>query len=173
MADQATQEEQGFQMPTPGPEHNRMKPFEGKFKSEVKLWMGPGDPVVSTGTITNTFELGGLYLHQDYVGDEVEGPFPSFCGKGYWGFNTTSGNYEGYWIDNASTTMQMEAGEVDDSGKVWTMHSNVICPQTGQHLKKRSVITLVDNDHNKMESYFTGEDGNEMKAMEINYERIG
>ena len=67
--------------------------------------------------------------------------------------------------------MQMETGDVDETGKVWTMHSNVTCPQTGQQLVKRSVITLIDNDHHRMESFFVGDDGNEMKAMEINYER--
>ena len=139
---------------------------------EVKFWMGPGDPMVSTGTMTNSWQLGGLYLHQDYVGDKIDGPLPSFEGKGYWGYNTTSNRYEGYWIDNASTTMQMEFGDVDSDGRVWTMNSEVTCPQTGVAMKKRNVITLIDDDHNKVESYFTGEDGNEMKSMEISYTRI-
>ena len=38
-------------------------------------------------------------------------------------------------------------------------------------MKKRSVITLIDNDHNKIEMFFVGDDGNETKAMEINYTR--
>lgn len=159
-------------MPQPGDEHARIKPFEGTFDSEVKMWMGPGDPMVSTGKITNTWDVNGLYLHQDYHGDETEGPFPSFEGKGYWGFNTTTQQYEGFWIDNASTHMQMEHGKVDAGGKVWEMHSEVTCPQTGQQMKKRSLITLIDEDHNKIEMFFTGADGNEMKAMEIIYSRV-
>ena len=66
----------------------------------------------------------------------------------------------------------MEFGDVDSDGRVWTMLSEVKCPQTGRLMKKRSVITLIDNDHNMVESFFTGEDGNEMKAMEINYSRV-
>ena len=31
---------------------------------------------------------------------------------------------------------------------------------------------LIDEDHNQIEMFFTGADGNEMKAMEINYERV-
>ncbi len=168
----ATQTEQQFALPTPGEHHEKMKPFEGTFKSEVKMWMGSGDPMISTGVIKNTWQVDGLYLHHDYQGDAVEGPFPSFCGQGYWGYNTTSHKYEGFWIDNASTTMQMETGDVDASGKVWTMFSEVTCPSTGQHMKKRSVVELIDDDHHKMETYFTGDDGNEMKAMEINYARV-
>ena len=172
MSDATKTENQEFTMPAAGPEHKKIQPFEGTFKSEVKMWMGPGDPMISTGTITNSWKLGGLYLHQDYVGDAVEGPFPSFAGQGYWGYNTGTKKYEGFWIDNASTMMQTESGDVDADGKVWTMHSEVTCPQTGVPMKKRSVITLIDDDHNKIEMYFTPEDGNEMKAMEINYTRV-
>ena len=167
----ATKTEHEFSMPQPGPEHARIQPFEGTFNSEVKMWMGPGDPMVSTGTIRNSWDVNGLYLHQEYTGDATEGPFPGFEGKGYWGFNTTTKQYEGFWIDSASTQMQMESGSVDADGKVWEMHSEVLCPQTGAPMKKRSVITLIDDDHNKIEMFFTGPDGNEMKAMEIDYTR--
>ena len=132
-----------YQMPTPGSQHEALKPFEGTFKSEVKIFMGPGDPQVSTGTITSSSVLGGLYLHQNYVGDACEGPFPSFCGQGYFGYNTTSNQYEGFWIDNASTMMQLEKGELDASGKVWTMHSEITCPGTHQTMNRRTVITLI------------------------------
>lgn len=168
MADQTTHE---FKMPTPTEEHQRLQPFEGTFRGKVKVWTGPGDPFESSGTISNTFQLGGLYLHQDYEGDRTDGPFPSFCGKGYWGFNAVTGKYEGFWIDNASSVMQTETGSVDSAGKVWTMESQVPGPQSGELMQKRSVVTLIDNDHHSLEMYFTGADGNEMKSMEIQYER--
>ena len=38
-------------------------------------------------------------------------------------------------------------------------------------MQKRSVITMIDDDHNSIEMYFTGPDGQEMKAMEIQYAR--
>jgi hypothetical protein len=82
-----------------------------------------------------------------------------------------SGQYEGFWIDTASTVMQSETGDVDDSGKVWTMMGEMDNPQTGQKIKKKSVITLVDDDHHRMEMFFEGPDGSEMKGMEIRYVR--
>ncbi len=164
-------QEQSFHMPTPGAEHEHLKPFEGTFSAEVKIWMGPGDPVVSTGEMVNAFQLGGLYLHQDYTGDENESPFPSFMGKGYWGFNSTAQQYEGFWIDNASTSMQMETGKCDTDGKVWEMRSEFIHPATGQKMKKRTVITLVDQDHHNMVTYFLNDGQPDYKNMEINYIR--
>ena len=37
-------------------------------------------------------------------------------------------------------------------------------------MKKRSVVTLVDDDHHRMEMYFDTGEG-EIKSMEIDYER--
>jgi hypothetical protein len=154
----------------PGKEHERLRAFEGKFRAEVKLWMGPGDPMVSTGTMTNKMALDGRYLEQDYVGDPAPGsPFPDFRGRGYFGFNNATGKYEGFWIDTASTMMQFESGDVDASGKRWTMTGKVDgCG--GAKSEKRSVITLEDRDRHTLEMYFT-EGGQERKGMEIRYRR--
>ena len=121
--------------------------------------------------MTNNMDLGGRFLNQVYKGDQTEGPFPNFEGRGYWGYNTVSNKYEGFWIDTASTMMQTEKGEVDASGKVWTMTGQVPNPQAGGLMNKRSVVILEDNDHHVMEMYFEGPDGSEFKAMEIRYTR--
>ena len=170
MSDNQVPQEDCGGAPQPGEQHALLKPFEGKFRAVVKIWMGPGDPMVSAGTMINSFQLDGLYLHQDYVGDPNDGPFPEFKGKGYWGFNTVDGRYEGFWIDNASTMMQTEQGSVDESGRQWTMVSEMTNPMTGLTMQKRSVIRLIDDDHHSMETYFTME-GQEGKGMEIQYER--
>ena len=159
-----------FTLPTPGSHHEALKPFAGTFKSEVKMWFGPGEPSVMTGVMKSSWELGGLYLHQDYKGDATEGPFPNFEGKGYWGYNPSSGKYEGFWVDTASSIMQIEFGDVDESGKVWTMLSEVPNPHGEGMMEKRSVITLIDENSHKMETYFSA-GGEEMKNMEINYVR--
>lgn len=161
-----------FKLPTAAAEHELLKPFEGQFESTVRMWMGPGDPMVSTGKLVNTFQLNGLFLHQDYHGDATDGPFPSFEGKGYWGYNQTLKRYEGFWIDNVSTIMQYETGQVDESGRVWTMTCQVPNPMSGELMDKKSVITLIDNDHNKIEMFYKLPDGSEAKNMEIEYERI-
>ncbi len=172
MAESSSTPSPEFAMPTAGEHQQRLTPFAGKFRSTVKIWMGPGEPMISTGTMTNTLELNGLYLQQDYVGDPNDGPFPSFAGKGFWGFNPHSGNYEGFWIDNASSMMQLETGTVDSSGKIWEMHSSVKVPPHGEPQNRLSRITLIDANRHKMESFFTAPGGRLAKGMEIDYERI-
>jgi len=152
--------------------HRRLEPFVGTFKTEVTLWMGPGDPIVATGVMVNAFDLGGRFLHQDYRGDQMDGAFPAFEGRGYWGYNIAIGKYEGFWIDNASTCMQTEVGDVDKAGKVWTMVGEMVHPDTRKLMKKRTVIELVDQDHHTMETFFAEPDGKEHKAMAIRYARI-
>jgi len=159
------------EMAAPAADHERLTPFLGTFKAKVSLWMGPGDPMVSTGSMTNTLVLGGRFVRQDYQGDPAPGPtpFPNFEGHGYWGFNKNTQKYEGFWIDTASTVMQHESGTVDGSGKVWTMTGEIVGPD-GETSTKRSVITLVDDDHHNMEMFFTKGD-QEFRGMEIQYQR--
>lgn len=152
--------------------HKALEPFVGKFRSEVRLWMGPGDPQVSTGMMTNKMDLDGRYLQQVYKGDEGAGPFPNFEGRGYWGYNTLAKKYEGFWIDTVSPMMQTETGDVDESGKVWTMTGEIPDPQSGGKMTKKSVITLQDDDHHTLAMFFVAPDGNEFKGMEIRYERL-
>ena len=63
-------------------EHHKLKPFEGTFRAQVRIWMGAGEPVVSTGTMVNEFELDGRFLRQTYKGDPSDGPFGAFEGRG-------------------------------------------------------------------------------------------
>lgn len=149
--------------------HKRLEPFVGTFRAEVKLWMGPGEPMVSTGTMVNTFDLGGLFLAQTYTGDPSDGPFGEFAGRGFWGYNIGTNKYEGFWIDTASPVMQNDTGTVD--GNVWTMIGQITDPQTRRPMNKKSIITLQDNDHHLMEMFFEGPDGGEVKGMEIRYTR--
>lgn len=151
--------------------HEAFKPFVGTFHAKVTMWMGPGDPFVSTGTMRNSLELGGRFLHQSYKGDPHEGPFPNFEGRGYWGYNTIDHRYEGFWIDTACTWMSTEHGHADDSGKVWTMHGSMTNPETGQPMNKRSVITLKDDDHHEMEMFFETAPDQWHRSMHIAYSR--
>lgn len=159
-----------FSLPQPGPQHELLKPFEGTFRSEVKMWMGEGEPSLSTGTMVNRWCLDGLFLQQQYSGDAVEGPFPNFNGHGFWGYNSVRQCYEGFWIDNVSDQFQSETGHVDESGKRWEMLSEFTSPQAGP-MKKRSVFTVIDHDRHRMETWHTVPGQGEFKTMEINFHR--
>ena len=153
--------------------HQLLKPFAGTFRAHIQMWMQPGEPFVTAGTMINTFELGETFLHQHYTGDPVDGPYPAFQGRGYWGFNTSLDAYEGFWIDNASTAMQTESGDVDPTGKTWTMLGEHIDPTSGQLIQRKTIISLANENHHSMSTYRIEEDGSEQLTMQIDYKRDG
>ena len=159
------------EMAAPGPDHERLRPFLGTFKATVSIWMGPGDPMVSTGSMTNSLALGGRFIRHEYKGSPSPDPtpFPEFEGQGFWGFNKNTQEYEGVWIDTASTIMQHESGTVDESGKVWTMTGEIVGPD-GEASTKGLSTALIDDDHHSLEMFFS-KDGQEFKGMEIQYAR--
>ena len=150
-------------MPT-GAQHERLRAFEGVFKAVVKMYCGPGEPMVSTGVMTNTMVLGGRFLEHVYKDDSG-----MFEGRGYWGYNTASDCYEGIWIDNMSTMIQIEIGHAD--GDTWNMSGTSTDPGSGKPMATRSVTTLSGPDEHGIEMFCRIGDGEEFKSMEIHYTR--
>ena len=56
--------------------HKKFAPFVGTFAAEVKLWMGPGEPEISTGVMENTLDLDGRSVDWGLDG----GGIPSIIG---------------------------------------------------------------------------------------------
>lgn len=161
-----------FHPPRPGAEHALLEPFVGVFRATIRIFFGPGDPQITFGTMNNSWDVDGLYLYQHFTGDAAPPPYPAFIGRGYWGYNFSTRKYEGFWIDNSSSIMQHESGQIDPTGRVWTMHSEFVHPATGERIAKRSVIRLTDHDQHSMEAWMTGPDGREHRTMEIEYHRV-
>ena len=73
MSESSTQEAGCSEMGALAEAHKNFEVFVGTFKAEVKMWMGPGEPMVSTGVMVNTLDLGGRFLRQEYKGDDAGG----------------------------------------------------------------------------------------------------
>tara|TARA_Y100001933_G_C18924427_1_gene532486 strand:- start:128 stop:661 length:534 start_codon:yes stop_codon:yes gene_type:complete len=155
------------------PQHELLRNFEGTWRAEVKMWMGPGpetgaEPMVSHGTMETSLIFGGKFLEQAYRDDSG-----MFEGKGYLGYNTVEQRWEAFWIDTMATFMMTEHGQHDESTKSWTMVDELRDPGSGHMMKKRTLVTLHDDGTNRMETWFTPSAGpnagKESKCMEINY----
>jgi Protein of unknown function (DUF1579) len=149
------------------------QPMHGTFLAEVAMYMGPGDPFISTGAMVNSWDLLGMFLKQEYTGDQSEGPFPNFQGRGYFGYNHAEECYEGFWIDSASGMMQYEKGTYDPAKRSWEMFSEFTHPETKGRIKKRSVIAIESDQAHTMDTFMTMPDGNTMKVMSIRFTRSG
>jgi hypothetical protein len=156
---------------TPGEAHKKLEPFVGTFEAHVRMWdaANPSKPPEdSTGTMTSTWVLGNRFVQQNYEGTFMGEPFN---GIGYVGYDNTAKKIQSIWMDSASTGMMWMTGTADPSGKMVSAKGSMSDPMSGRTIPMEDKITVVDNDHHKMEMWTKGAGGKMMKMMEIDYTR--
>jgi hypothetical protein len=155
----------------PGPEHEWLKSFTGDWDADVKFLTNGGG--ASKGVMHGKLIMGGRYLQLDYDGsmDGPTGPTP-FKGMGLVGYDKGKKKYTDLWIDEMSTGMVTYEGT--RQGDAITLDGTTTDPMSGQPMKVREVITLVDKDHYTYEFHVAqGEGAALSKMMEIKYSRKG
>ena len=152
---------------TPGPEHAHLKEAVGTWKTEMKMWMGPGEPQVSTGTSKMEVIFGGRYLKEHFQCSMMDKPFE---GLALAGFDNHKKKFVSVWIDNHSTGIMMMEGTYDEATKTTTSVGEYDDPFTGP-TKMKSVAHELSKDKHVFEMYRIGPDGREQKQMEITYTR--
>ncbi len=150
------------ELPTPGPEHERLKQLEGEWIATLKSAGGE-----SKGTMTYRMECGGLWLvsdfHSDFGGQK-------FQGRGLDGYDPQKKKYVSVWVDSMSPRPLMFEGDWDAARKELTMRGEGPGPE-GKPVKYKSVTRKVDADHETFRMFIVGPDGNETEMMTIDYER--
>ncbi len=154
-----------IEMGKPAEELKFLEPFIGTWDSEVKMWMGPGEPMVSRGVMVNDWALGGRWLRNTYKGDD------NFEGSGYFGFNKVTGQFQWVWIDTMSPMVFMEVGTYDQATRTFNTSGESLCPFAKVMLGKRSVTRIEGPDRYVMEMFRTSPGEAEVKEMEIVYTR--
>lgn len=155
------------QFNAPGAEHAHFKEAVGTWKTEMKVYMGPGEPSVSTGTSEMEVIFGGRYLVEHFKCSMMEKPFE---GMALAGFDNLKKKYVSIWLDNMSTGFMLMEGTYDEATKTTTSYGEYDDPFTG-HEKMKSVIRELSKDKHVFEMYQIGPDGKETKMMEITYDR--
>ena len=146
--------------------HEWLAFMEGTFDTTAKFWMGPGEPLESTGKATNTWMFGKRFIRQQYEG-AWEGS--TFRGEGTFGYSNATKQYQTLWMDDMSTHMDHQQG---------TREGDKVTLAGEQHtpfgkIAVRNVYTKVSGDEYVIEGWWTmpPEMGGEMKVMEIRYKR--
>lgn len=155
---------------TPGEQHARLaEHFEGTCDTRMSLWMEPGaEPMVSTGTSTNTMILGGRQLKMKFSGTFMDMPF---MGIGFTGYDNARGVYTGSWTDNMTTGTMVSTGNYDPATATYTFKSEMPDPMhDGAMVPMRETVRIVDADHHIMEMFET-RDGAEARTMLLEYDR--
>jgi len=154
-------------LPQPGPEHALYKDAAGTWDARVESFMGPGEPMVSTGVEVNRVGCGGLCLISDFEG--------SFMGTKFEGHGTDTWDpakkkYVGSWTDSMSTGLSLTESTWDAAAQ--TLIGSIEGPDMmGNVVKMKSTTTIQDADHRVMEMRGPGPDGQETLVMRISYTR--
>ncbi|MGB2958238.1 MAG: DUF1579 domain-containing protein [Bacteroidota bacterium] len=157
---------------SPGDWHAKLNPVIGTWDVETKMWMGgegSGDPMVSKGTTSNSWILGGRYVRQDYKGEMMGQPF---IGIGMTGYDNFSKKYVSTWIDDMSTMYSTMEGSVDRSGKVFTFYGKMHEWSTGELDKMvKHVLRITSDDKHVFEIHDTYIGEPNTKVLELTYTR--
>jgi hypothetical protein len=155
---------------TPSKEHALMASWDGTWNGEVTVWMKPGgEPSKSTTVATNKMILGGRYQLSNHKGNFGGMPFE---GMSTLAFDNVKKIFMSTWMDNMGTGIMTGEGNWDESTKSITLKGKVMDPGMGKDVDYREVLTVIDNDHQRLEMFGqNSKDGKEFKSMEILYTR--
>jgi hypothetical protein len=154
----------------PGPFHKKLDPMNGSWTWTSKMWFDPSKPPMDgSGIAERKWILDGRFLQDDVVSKELFGD--GFKGFGLTGYDNSQKKYIGVWSDTFTTALSSSVGTVDESGKVFTFQRDEVDPASGQKIKGRDVIRIIDNNKHTMEMYKVLPDGKDVKVMEINFTR--
>jgi len=159
-----------------GPQHKDMAKAVGKYDTLSRMWMAPGaQPIESKGTAEFELVLDGRYLRQKYHCPGMDmgmGKPEPFEGMGLEGYDNFRKQYVSTWVDSMSTSILYMTGTADETGKVITYTGKADDPMTGQKDKPyKSVLRKISDDKAVFEMYDRTPEGQEFKAMEIEYTR--
>jgi hypothetical protein len=154
---------------TPNENHKVLEQLVGSWKTSNKFWMEPGvEPQVTTGTAETKLIHGGRFIEQNFDGTFMGEPYQ---GRLFTGYDNQKKQYVNVWIDNMNTGITTSTSTYDPATKTFTEEGKFSCPLEGGDKTYRGNLKIVDENTHILEHYMKGEDGKEMKGMEITYTR--
>lgn len=172
LADEPGQDEmmQAYmQAAQPGEAHAHLAEKAGSWNCTVRSWMDPsGEPMVSQGTERSRMILGGRYLESKFSATMMGMPYE---GRGLMGYDNGKQKYVGTWFDSMGTGVMYYEGEYDAQKKALVCRGEYVDPVTGETQTSTLVSRELGPDHSIFEMWGPGPSGEDVKWMEIEYER--
>ena len=88
-----------MEMPTAGPDHERLAVFAGRWEGEETVWPTPfGEGGPARGRFDNRMALGGFFLITNY--EETKDGVVAYRGHGVYGYERKGAVYTMHWFDS-------------------------------------------------------------------------
>lgn len=157
-----------MEKPEPQPEHQWLQQLVGEWTMEEEAECEPGKPPVkSTGT-DSVRSIGGLWIVCDGQGQMPDGAPASWMMM--LGYDPAKQKFVGTWIGSMMPNMWVYEGELDESGRVLSLNSEVPGCE-GKIEKFKDVIEFVSDDHRVHTSHAQQPDGSWKQFMRADYRR--
>ena len=153
----------------PGPMHQLMATWNGKWEAEIRSSNAPGAPLTNSDKVDAEFKtiMNGLYHESKYRGRMMGMPFE---GQGITGYDNARQKWITTWVDNMGSGVLYMEGDYDQATRTLSFAGKSTDAVSGRQNDFRQVIRMVDDDHQVLEMYGnTG--GNEVKLLEIHLAR--
>ncbi len=152
---------------TPDEHHAMLGTLAGTFQTEGTFHMAPGAPPITTrGTHTREWVLDGRFLLERSSAIMNGSPFG---GLGLIGYDRFKDKFVFLWTDSMTTSVSLSHGQGD--GKTFVYHAEYDDAFTGQKLKHRNVLTIVDADHQTLEFFGIMPDKREFRVGKMSFSR--
>jgi hypothetical protein len=145
----------------PGPEHEKLKKFEGEWDAAVKF--GGGE---SKATASYKLGMGGFWLLNHFKADFGGMPFE---GRGLTGYDPRKKKYVSTWADSMEPQLTVMEGNFAADGKTFTETGEGVGPDAKLQ-KLKSVYEFKDKDTIVFTMYKVV-DGKDEQMMQITYKR--
>ena len=166
--DSATMMKAWMDFATPGDMHKWMAKSDGTWSGEVKSYMNPGQPpVTSTATVTSKTIMNGLYQQSDYSGTMMGQPF---MGHGILAYDNAKKQFINTWIDNMGSGVIVMTGSYNEATKTLSLKGSQTDPVTGKDAMIREEIQFPD-DNTQVFTMWGEMGGQEHKFMEATFKR--
>lgn len=169
--DSATQMQKWMEYATPGDNHKMLASWAGNWDADMTTWDYEGaTPRQTKGSAVYQMILGGRYLSGVHTANMMG---MEFEGHDLMGYDNATKTFTSTWVDNMGTGIMKSSGTYDAGSKTLTITGK--CPDVcrpGKECEMKEVITVVDDNHHKMEMYCPDpKTGKMFKMMEINSTR--
>ena len=153
----------------PGPAHQRLAFFIGKWEVTTRMWMGPGKPQETKGKAESSWLYEGKVLKTEEEGSMMGIPMKKFMLLGYDNFKKA---YVASLNNSLDTMLLHASGSASQDGKEIYLYGTMDEPMTGEigkHVKY--VFRIKGADEYVLEVHDFGIGETKTKVFELDYRR--
>jgi hypothetical protein len=150
----------------PGPEHQKLEPFVGRWSFTMKFWTDPSQPPAELkGTIERKWIMDGRFIQETARGACAK-TGKTFEGLGLLGYDAAQKKFTMVKACGLCGTISTGLATSDTLGTRFECVKEECCPLTGQKVKGRDEVVIESNDRIVLNVYKTLND-REVKVGEM------